>query len=72
MLSKPTPRRPDFERRLKKAAERVKAMSTAELKEMLREQSESWARGEKAMGTDADEAAYRDALAQQQDQGGER
>jgi hypothetical protein len=72
MRSKPFPGYSDFKRRVKESIERVKAMTPAERAALLREQSESWTRGEKAMGIDADEIAYRDALAQPQDQGGER
>jgi predicted Fe-S protein YdhL (DUF1289 family) len=47
---------------LAKAKARWDAMTPEEQEAMLRAQRESWARGEMAIGNDADEAAYRAKL----------
>jgi len=45
-----------------KAADTYKAMTPEQRAEMHRAQSASWARSEAGFGSDADEAAYRDAF----------
>lgn len=48
-----------LEELLDEAQSLVKTMTPAEYAAMLRRQRESWVRGEMAIGSDADEEAYR-------------
>lgn len=54
---------PEIDRLIAEAREKVRAMSPAELAEMKRVQRRSFVIAEAAMGDDAEEAAYRAALA---------
>ena len=59
MLSKPIPMCPDLQRAINAARKRFEAMTPAEQEAHLREQRASWVRGEKGIGDDKDEAAFR-------------
>lgn len=56
---------------IKEAIERMKQMSPDEIEAMRLAQRESWVRGEMGIGSDADEAAYREAYRSQRGTGHE-
>lgn len=56
--------RPELDKLVAESIEAVKRMSPEERARMHRKQRASWVRGEIGMGSDADEAAYSRALAE--------
>lgn len=62
MMMKSLPGHPELAELLRKSVEAVKAMTPEQLREMHRQQAESFARAEAGFGSDADEAAYAAAL----------
>lgn len=54
--------RPDLDRLLAESKAAVAAMTPEQRREMMEAQRRSWARGEVGIGSDADEAAYSQAL----------
>jgi hypothetical protein len=61
-MFKPLPPRPELEELFRKSKEWFDSLSPDEQEAHFRAQQESWVRGEMGIGSDADEAAYRAAM----------